>query len=159
MKIFEYTTEQLLPVDIDTAWNFFSSAKNLALITPGELNFKILTTLDDKEIYKGMIIDYTVKPFFGIPLRWKTEICNVDKPFSFTDRQLRGPYRVWEHKHIFIGTANGLLVKDKVKYQLPMGLIGRLSHRLVVRKKIENIFSYRRQMLHKIFVNNEYAVS
>lgn len=159
MKIFEYKTEQLLPIDIDTAWNFFSSAQNLALITPGEMDFKILTTLDGKEIYRGMIIDYTVKPLLGISLRWKTEICKIDKPFSFTDRQLRGPYRVWEHTHIFIGTANGLLMKDKIKYQLPFGMIGRLIHLLIVRKKIENIFSYRREMLHKIFVSNEHVIN
>jgi ligand-binding SRPBCC domain-containing protein len=157
MKVFEYSTEQLLPTGIDTAWNFFSSAKNLALITPRELDLKVLTALDDEEIYRGMIIDYTVKPLLGIPLRWKTEICKVDKPFSFTDRQLRGPYRVWEHTHIFISTANGLLMKDKIRYQLPLGVIGQLGHLLVVRKKIENIFSYRRQMLHKIFVSNEYT--
>lgn len=159
MKIFEYSTEQLLPIDIDTAWSFFSSAENLALITPGELDFKILTPLDGKEIYRGMIIDYTVKPLFGISLRWKTEICKIDKPFSFTDRQLRGPYRVWEHTHIFIETASGVLMKDKVKYQLPFGMIGRLGHQLIVRKKIETIFSYRRQMLHKIFVSNEHVIN
>ena len=74
MKTYYYKAEQFLPTDIQTAWDFFSSAKNLAVITPPELDFKILTDLGDKGIYEGMIIDYTVKPVLGIPLHWKTEI-------------------------------------------------------------------------------------
>ncbi|RYG39873.1 MAG: hypothetical protein EOO01_28640, partial [Chitinophagaceae bacterium] len=92
MKTYTFSTEQLLRTDIETAWNFFSTPKNLAVITPPELDFRILTALDEADITEGMIIDYTVKPLFGVPVRWKTEICDVEKPFYFSDRQLRGPY-------------------------------------------------------------------
>ena len=65
MKFYQFKTEQYLPVSIDTAWKFFSSAKNLAIITPPELDFKILTPIDDmKRIHKGMKIDYIVRPLF-----------------------------------------------------------------------------------------------
>ncbi len=60
MSVYYFKSEQFLPIDINKAWNFFSSPKNLALITPPELDFNILTKLDGKEIYEGMIIDYTV---------------------------------------------------------------------------------------------------
>jgi ligand-binding SRPBCC domain-containing protein len=98
-----------------------------------------------------MLIDYTVKPLFGVPLHWKTEICKIEKPGLFTDRQLKGPYKIWEHTHTFIEKDNGVLMKDEVKYQLPFGNIGRMAHSLFVRKKIENIFIYREQILNKIF--------
>ena len=152
-ETFFYKTEQLIPVSINVAWDFFSSPKNLVLITPPELSFKILTPLDDTEIYEGMIVDYKVKPLFGIELNWQTEISNVNKPRSFTDRQLAGPYKSWEHKHIFIQKENGTLMIDKVKYILPFGLLGKLGHWLIVRNKIENIFGYRRQVLDQIFSN------
>ncbi|MDP4283452.1 MAG: SRPBCC family protein [Bacteroidota bacterium] len=151
MRSFVYNTEQFLPITIDTAWDFFSSANNLALITPPELDFKILTNLDGKEITEGMLINYRVKPLLNIPLNWKTEIVKIEKPGMFTDRQLKGPYKMWEHTHYFIQKDNGVLMKDKVKYQLPFGIIGQVAHSMFVRKKIEHIFIYRKEILNKIF--------
>lgn len=152
-----YSTEQLLPIDIHTAWAFFSSPKNLAVITPAELDFKILTDLGDNEIYDGMIIDYKVKPLLGIPLHWQTEICQVKKDVSFTDRQVKGPYKIWEHTHTFIEMSDGIIMKDEVNYQLPFGVIGDIMHSLVVKNKIKHIFDYRRQVLHKLFISNGYT--
>jgi ligand-binding SRPBCC domain-containing protein len=154
MKIYYYKTEQFLSTDMNTAWNFFSSARNLATITPPELDFNILTQLDDKDIYQGMLIDYTVKPLFGIPLHWQTEIWKIKKPEMFTDKQLKGPYKTWEHTHRFFQKEKGVLMKDEVKYVLPFGIIGKLVHSLIVRKKIERIFNYRKDILNKIFKEN-----
>lgn len=154
MSIFHYKAEQFLETDINAAWDFFSSAKNLAVITPPELDFKILTDLDGKEIYEGMLIEYKVRPLFGIPVYWKTEIASVNKPEGFMDRQLKGPYKIWEHTHTFIQKENGVFMKDQVKYQLPFGVIGRLTNALIVKKKIEHIFTFRKEILNKIFNQN-----
>jgi len=154
MKIYYYKTEQFLSTDMNTAWNFFSSARNLAIITPPELDFNVLTQLDDKDIYQGMLIDYTVRPLFGIPLHWQTEIWKIKKPEMFSDKQLKGPYKIWEHTHQFVEKGKGVLMKDEVKYVLPFGIIGRMIHSLMVRKKIERIFNYRKEILNKIFKEN-----
>lgn len=151
MKTFYYHTEQFLPIDIHTAWNFFSSAINLAVITPPELDFKILTDLDNTEVYEGMLIEYQLKPLFGIPVHWQTEIFQINKPVKFTDRQLKGPYKTWEHTHIFIQRDDGVLMEDRVKYKLPFGLIGQIAHFLFIKRKVENIFIYRKEILKKIF--------
>lgn len=154
MKIYYYKTEQFLSTDINTAWNFFSSAKNLARITPPELDFNILTALDEKDIYQGMLIEYTIRPLFGILLNWQTQILTIKKPEMFIDKQLKGPYKIWEHTHEFIQTEKGVLMKDSVKYLLPFGILGNIAHSLFVRRKIERIFNYRKQVLNKIFNQN-----
>lgn len=149
--IYTFKSEQFLKTDIATAWDFFSSAKNLARITPPEMAFKIHTQLDDKEVYEGLIIDYTVRPLLGIPLKWQTEICQVNKPILFTDRQLKGPYSLWEHTHKFIEKDNGVLMQDEVKYELPLGLIGELAHNFIVKEKIKSIFKFREEALNELF--------
>ncbi|MCX6186222.1 MAG: SRPBCC family protein [Bacteroidetes bacterium] len=148
----QFKTEQFLPIDKKTAWAFFSSPKNLSTITPPELDFKILTTLTNDEIYEGMKIDYTVKPLFGMRLKWQTKICKVQNQNYFTDIQTIGPYKTWEHKHTFVELNNGVLMTDVVNYELPLGFIGKLVEEILVRKKIDSIFNYRRDILSKLFV-------
>ncbi|MEO8720033.1 MAG: SRPBCC family protein [Ginsengibacter sp.] len=154
MATYHYKSEQLLPISMQSAWDFFSSAKNLAIITPPELQFKILTQQDDLEIYEGMLLEYKLKPLFGIPVYWKTLICKVDKPTHFTDKQLKGPYKKWEHTHVFMKKGNSVLMKDHIKYELPFGILGTIAHALIVRKKVENIFSFRKNILKNIFKEN-----
>ena len=154
METYFYKTEQFLPISINKAWDFFSDAENLAVITPPSLGFKILTKIKDTEIYEGMLIEYKVRPLFNISLNWKTEIEKVHKPYSFTDKQLKGPYHLWEHTHQFFEKENGILMKDRVKYQMPYGVIGELAHSILVRYKIEDIFAYRKQVLKQIFNSN-----
>jgi ligand-binding SRPBCC domain-containing protein len=151
MRTFYFTTEQLLQATLPAAWDFFSAAGNLSLITPPEMDFKTLTQLDGRDIYEGMIIDYKVKPLFGIPMHWQTKISKVQKPFSFTDIQLKGPYRCWEHTHTFIEKENGVFMKDEVKYELPFGILGAAVQALIVRKKIQDLFIYRKAALERIF--------
>ena len=158
MRIFQYRTEQFLPIGIDEAWSFFSTPKNLAAITPAELDFKIISNSNDEEIYEGMKIDYIVKPLLRIPMHWQTEIIKVNKGRNFTDRQVKGPYKIWEHTHTFKPVNAGVLMLDTINYQLPFGFIGNIAHTLVVKKKIENIFIYRKNILEKI-VRNEHVLS
>lgn len=152
MKEFIYKTEQSLPISLAQAWAFFSSPNNLALLTPKEMDFKVLTKLDS-HIYNHMTIDYTVKPLFHIPLHWRTEILDVQEMVQFTDIQLRGPFKLWKHIHHFVALENGVLIKDVVHYQLPFGRIGQYVHSLFVRKRIEDIFCYRKKVLEQLFIS------
>ena len=151
MSTYYYKSVQWLPVTVDKAWKFFSSAKNLAKITPEDMKFRIKTELGDGEIYPGMLIGYSVRPLFGIPLFWKTEITEVDAPYRFKDNQRKGPFALWEHTHTFIEQGGGTLMQDTVKYRLPFGPLGSLAHRLLVKKRVDDIFTYRRKVLENLF--------
>ncbi|MFA5556369.1 MAG: SRPBCC family protein [Flavobacteriaceae bacterium] len=143
--------EQQLQCDIDTAWRFFSNPKNLSKITPKDMGFTVLSNYTDSEIFEGMIIDYTVSPFLNIPLNWQTKIIQVEKNKSFTDFQEKGPYKFWNHYHEFIPNENGVLMRDTVDYELPLGFLGTIAHRLFVKNKLEIIFNYRYAVLDKFF--------
>lgn len=150
MKVYDYYAEQKLNVDIQTAWDFFSSPKNLSVITPPDLGFIIKSGNLNADIFKGMKIDYVVKPLFGIPVKWTTAITDVDKPHSFTDKQLKGPYVLWEHHHQFFQKESGVLMIDHVRYALPLGRIGRIAHP-IVRNRLDHIFHFRRKTLQSLF--------
>ncbi|WP_313581786.1 SRPBCC family protein [Chishuiella sp.] len=139
--------EQQLNCNLETAWKFFSSPENLSEITPKDMNFTVLSKYRNQPIFEGMIIDYIVSPLFNIPLKWKTRISQVDKNKSFTDFQEKGPYKLWNHHHEFIPNQNGVLMKDTVDYELPLGFLGKIAHAIIVKDKLNKIFDYRYKIL------------
>ncbi|MBY0067508.1 SRPBCC family protein [Empedobacter falsenii] len=143
--------EQQLYCDIDTAWQFFSSPMNLSEITPKDMAFTVLSEDQDQPIFEGMLIDYSVSPLLGIPLKWQTKIIQVEHQKSFTDFQQKGPYKYWKHFHEFIPNEKGILMKDTVEYELPFGVLGNIVHSLLVKKKLNKIFDYRQHVLKKLF--------
>ena len=150
MKIYTLETQVTLNASVKEAWEFFSDPGNLSTITPASMGFEI-TQQDGKSMYPGMMIGYRLRPFGGIPIGWVTEITHVREPYFFVDEQRFGPYRLWHHKHFFEETESGLHCQDLVHYALPGGLAGRALHPFLIRPRLEQIFSFRRMVLLKIF--------
>lgn len=152
MKIYQFRAKQKLPISIEEAWQFFSNPNNLGKITPDWLNFEILSPLPDK-MYAGMIIEYFVRPLLNIRTTWVTEITHINEPHFFVDEQRTGPYKMWHHQHHF-KEVNGILeMDDIVTYAIGFGFWGRLANKLLVSKKIKEIFEYRKTVLEKLFGN------
>ena len=86
-KVYSIKTIQKIPVDLDTAWDFFSRPANLKHITPAELGFNIISKHHGEEMYAGQIIEYKVSPVLGIPLYWMTEIPHMQDKKYFVDEQ------------------------------------------------------------------------
>lgn len=150
MKVYKLHKKQILPISKEEAWDFFSSPKNLREITPDELDFVITSDLPER-MYPGMIVTYKVRPLFGIPVSWVTEITQVQEPNFFIDEQRFGPYKLWHHQHHFTETDEGLLCEDIVHYGLPFGIFGRMAHPIIVKGQLEKIFNYRFEFLEKKF--------
>ncbi len=151
MKVHTIETVQYLPISLEEAWEFFSTPLNLNEITPDDLSFEILSDLEGKKMYQGMIINYIVRPFLNIPMRWTTEIKHVKDHSYFVDEQRFGPYAFWHHKHFFEKTDNGVKMTDIVDYGLPLGPLGELANVLYVKKQLNTIFDYRFRILEKRF--------
>ena len=150
-KVYHLKSVQKIPVDIETAWDFFSHPQNLFTLTPPHLNLKFTNDLFGAEMYPGQVITYKVKPLLGIPLFWMTEITHVDKYRFFVDEQREGPYKMWHHQHHFKAIEGGVEMTDLVHYALPLGPLGIAAHALVVKKQLHDIFNYRFQKINDLF--------
>jgi ligand-binding SRPBCC domain-containing protein len=59
------------------------------------------------------------------------------------DEQRIGPYKIWHHEHHFKEVEGGVEMTDIVSYALPFGILGRMMHPIIVKKKLEEIFDFR----------------
>jgi ligand-binding SRPBCC domain-containing protein len=132
----------LSPLPAEETFEFFSDALNLEAMTPPWLQFRVVTPRPI-EIYRGALIDYRLK-LHGVPFKWRTEITDWNPHHSFMDRQLSGPYRMWEHLHTFREVDGQTLVEDTVRYRVPLG---RLVNRFFVEREVRRIFEYRQERL------------
>lgn len=106
---------------------------------------------DERAMHPGQIIHYTITPLLGLKLEWVTEITHVvDKSF-FVDEQRYGPYKFWHHKHFLKEIDGGVEMEDIVHYKLPMGILGRIAHPVIVKPKLAEIFEYRQKKLVELF--------
>lgn len=132
---------QFIPRPRAEVFAFFGDAHNLSRITPGFLRFRILTPAPI-EMRAGTRIDYRLH-LWGLPLRWQTRIESFEAGQAFVDVQVRGPYRKWIHRHEFRDVIGGTEMRDRVDYELPWGLLGKIAHALVVRQSLHRIFDHR----------------
>lgn len=136
----------LVPKPIDQVFEFFGDARNLERLTPGFLNFKILTP-QPIVMRPGTMIEYRIA-LRGLPMRWRSEITEWNPPYSFVDEQRKGPYKKWVHRHTFAEEAGGTRVSDDVEYDV---IGGAFVHTLFVKRDLERIFKYRLSVLGELF--------
>jgi len=139
---------QRIPAPVDEVFEFFADVRNLEQITPPWLHFRI--TSAPERVHGGAEIRYRLR-LHGFPVRWVSRIENWEPPHRFADTQIRGPYSHWHHTHTVEPDGDGVVMRDRVRYSLPLGPLGDLAHRLLVRRDLSRIFDYRREEIERRF--------
>lgn len=79
------------------------------------------------------------------------EITHVKEKEYFVDEQRFGPYALWRHQHHFKQVEGGIMMMDIVNYAIPYGFLGRLANTLFVKKKLKEVFSFREEVIGRLF--------
>ncbi|MFA8299118.1 MAG: hypothetical protein ACEPOV_03050 [Hyphomicrobiales bacterium] len=128
------------------------------MITPPELSLRITSANIKKPIVNSQIINYKVTPFSWLQAKWTTIIHNVEKDYRFTDKQVKGPFKIWEHTHTLEKIDNNsILMLDEVYFKLPYGWIGNLFGKNITFARLLDIFKYRSLQLEEIIHNKDYT--
>jgi ligand-binding SRPBCC domain-containing protein len=143
------TCEVRIERPCEEVFEFFANAHNLERITPPFLHFDVCSPAPI-EMRCGTLIDYRLS-LRGVPMRWQSEITEWNPPHSFTDTQRRGPYRRWEHRHLFEDLGAATVVRDEVHYRVPGG---RIVDRLFVQRELAAIFTFRVAALLEAFASS-----
>src|SRR5690349_9718964 len=141
-KVYSLKSTQIFPITLQRAWDFFSRPDNLKDITPSYMDFIVKSQHHADRMDAVQIIEYTLKPIFGIPIYWMTEITHVEDGKYFIDEQRFGPYSLWHHQHHFIEVKGGVEMTDIVHYKMPYWFLGDIANSLIVQNQLKQIFDY-----------------
>lgn len=137
---------QWVSAPLEEVFEFFSRPENLERLTPSRLKFSMRTDgpLDMRE---GLEITYRLR-VHGIPLTWVSRVPVWNPPHRFQDIQVKGPYKRWVHTHTFEDENGGTRIRDRVEYRVPGG---RLVEKVLVRRDLRKIFSFRHAKVTELF--------
>lgn len=94
---------------------------------------------------------------FGIRFRMTSLVFDVDEPHAFSDRQIRGPFAEFRHRHTFEPVSipealdgyagRGTLMRDEILFRSPFGPVGRIVDALVMRRHLVRLIEQRNDAL------------
>ena len=138
--------EQYVTTTLAAAWDLLKDPANLDLITPEDLQFQIISPVP-REMFNGLIVEYRIRiPWVGLHA-WVAEIKHIKEKHSFVDEQRLGPYRFWYHYHQIDAEDGRVKIIDRVYYEIPFGILGRILHFFFIRRTLKRIFDYRKEKL------------
>lgn len=126
---------------IEKVFAFYSDTNNLIKISPSSVKVKILKI--DLPLKLNSIVELVVTQFGFFKSQWKVRLAEFEEYSVIGDLQVKGPFKYWYHRHCFEKQNGFTLMTDKLEYDLPMGILGKIAHKLFVRKMIEQQFEFR----------------
>ena len=139
MPKFNYQFEVKAPQTAVADFHYNASVKTL---TP----FPIIVQLHEFEpMGEGSRADFTL--WFGpVPINWKVVHSDVGQN-GFTDTQVQGPLKSWQHRHRFIGKdAQTTVVNEHIEYEYKPGLRGLLSRLMFSGPALTMLFTARKMI-------------
>jgi ligand-binding SRPBCC domain-containing protein len=137
---------------------FHDDPVSLIAITPPPA--RVTIERFDRPVHAGsrVIFRLGVGP---IGVRWDGLIAEYVDQQYFRDVQTKGPFGAWSHTHSFAAESGGTRVTDRVEYEPPLGLIGKLIDPIVVKPSLVYLFNYRekktRELLEKSAMADQLA--
>jgi ligand-binding SRPBCC domain-containing protein len=151
MSFHQFYKTQIIIAPLEAVWEFISSPANLKLITPDYMGFDITSVPSVGRMYPGMMLSYELNLFPWHKTNWLTEITHVKEKEYFVDEQRVGPYSLWHHEHFLHAIGDIVIMKDKITYEPPFGILGTLVNALFIEKKLKEIFDYRENSIDEFF--------
>ena len=133
-----FNNSRNITIHIETASK--TNEKAIAGVTSG------LIELDETVTWEGI--------HFGLKLQHQSKITQLQFPNYFTDEMLKGYFKTFKHEHTFTDENGTTIMEDKLMYETPFGIFGKLFDKIVLEKYLTNFLLERNRSL-KILSENQ----
>ena len=84
---------------------------------------------------------------FGIRQKLTVKITKMNRPYSFEDEMVKGAFSSMKHIHTFTTKSNQTLMTDQFSFGAPLGILGTLAEKLVLKKYMTTFLIERNAMI------------
>ncbi len=145
---------------IDRVWEFYVDIKHLEIITPKELELKIINSTGQKLAQGSEIwLEGKITMMLSKRTKWHSTITLFSASShqcQYVDEMLTGPFKKWKHLHKFDDVDNSqkqTQVIDEIDFELPYGRLGKLFDGYAYRT-LQKLFYHRKLATIRALENN-----
>lgn len=84
---------------------------------------------------------------FGLPFKMKVQITEMRYLEYFVDQMVSGPFKWFRHYHAFEAKSNGTLMTDEFVFKSPLGWLGKLVDRWVLKAYLHKLLQQRNEVI------------
>ena len=84
---------------------------------------------------------------YRIPFTMTSRVTELDRPHRFVDQQVKGPFRTFHHEHLYEYVAGETVMIDRIRFDAPVGIIGRVVERLMLARYLQRLIEHRGEYL------------
>lgn len=93
---------------------------------------------------------------FGLMLTHTSKITHYERPYRFQDEMTHGLFAYFIHDHRFQEEAGATHMIDELRFASPLGPLGKLVDRLVLREHMKRFLDERNQNLKRVAESEEW---
>ena len=93
---------------------------------------------------------------FGLPLTHTSRITVFDRPHHFQDCMVRGAFKSFCHDHFFESSGSGTIMRDVMRFEAPLGWLGRIVENALVDGHMRSLLQRRNQYIKQIAESEEW---
>jgi uncharacterized protein len=142
-ELFIYRSQMPASADVVYAWHAKPDA--LSLLTPPWENARVIERTGSIEQPGSRVkIRLRAGPLLQT---WTAEHTACEPGRMFRDVMIAGPFRRWEHTHLFIPDGQDKSwLEDRVEYEFPLGWFGKLVGGAYTRRRLTRLFTWRHRI-------------
>jgi ligand-binding SRPBCC domain-containing protein len=136
----EFVKSVLIEAPIERVFRFHERDDALSLLSPAFPPVRVVGRTGNG-IEPGARLELRIGVFTWIALHTAYE-----KNRLFEDRQIRGPFAKWVHRHEFESEGHGTRLTDRVDYRLPGGPAVQALLGWIVNLGLDSMFAHRHRV-------------
>src|SRR4051794_10580595 len=134
----KFVKESRIAAPPEVVFAFHESPGALEALIPPWEKVRVVDPPSSLEPGTRVILKTRIGPF---SVTWVAEHTEYVAGKFFADRQVRGPFAYWVHRHRFLDDGHGgTILRDEVDYRPPLGKLGHLLGTRFVESKLEKMF-------------------
>ena len=123
-----------------------SRSINLHQISTASTNEKAIAGVMHGLINKNETVTWQAKHLFK-NRQFTTRITAMQSPDFFTDEMIKGDFKTFNHEHYFKAIENGTIVIDRINFESPYGIIGKMANSIFLTSYLEKLLTKRNAVI------------